>query len=308
MKRRWKILFGLASVVIISIFLFAWNFLPKLVLCPYRFDVNQHPAGLEVQWTPEAYDLTAEDYDVLTSDSVKLDAWLIHSQLDTTIGTIIMLHGIGSCKEPFLSEAKYLTSLGLNVVLFDMRAQGQSGGSFCTYGFEEKKDVKIFTDKILNQFPDTPIGLYGVSLGGAIAYQSLAYDERLSFGIIECTYDELTNVVREYTARHIGFHCNWIADFALWRSEQLAGFDSEEVSPYASAKKIRVPVFVAHGTADQNIAFEMGKRNFGELQHPGCVFYPVAGADHNNIPSVGGKKFSDAMATFILAQTLIKSD
>ncbi len=263
MKRRWKILIGFASVTITAGFLFAWTSLPKMILCPYRFDVRQHLSGLDGQWTPEAYDLTAEDYDVLTPDSVKLDAWLIHSQLDTSIGTIIMLHGIGSCKESFLSEAKYLASLGLNVVLFDLRAQGQSSGSFCTYGFEEKKDVKIFTDKILRQFPDTPIGLYGVSLGGAIAYQSLAYDERLSFGIIECTYDELTNVVREYTARHVGFHCDWMADFALWRSEKLAGFDSEEVSPYTSAKKIQVPVFVAHGTDDRNIPFEMGKKNFG---------------------------------------------
>ncbi len=307
MKRRWKILIGLASAIIIGGFLFAWNILPKLVLCPYRFDVQQHAMVFDGKSSPADFELTSEDYDVLTIDSVKLDAWLIHSQQDSAIGSIIMLHGIGSCKESFLSEAKNLAALGLNVVLFDLRAQGQSGGAFCTYGYEEKKDVKLFTDKLLHQFPNLPVGLYGVSLGGAIAYQSLAYDERLSFGIIECTFDELNNVVREYAAHHFGFHCDWIADFALWRSEKIAGFESDEVSPYAAAKRIQVPVFVAHGTEDRNIPFEMGKKNYEALHHPDCVFYPVEGADHNNIPAKGGKQFREAMTTFIFAQTLDKS-
>jgi alpha-beta hydrolase superfamily lysophospholipase len=199
-------------------------------------------------------------------------------------------------------KASEFASIGYHAVIFDLRAQGKSEGEFCTYGFNEKHDVKIITDRLIHLYPELPIGVFGVSLGGAIAYQCLANDNRLSFGIIESTFDDLKNVVREYTARFAGFRCDWVADFALWRAEQLAAFKSEEVVPWKCAAAIHVPVFVSHGNEDKNIPISFGKHNFENLGNPACKFYEVSGADHNNLNHVGGKTYQAAMNSFLEEQ------
>ena len=59
---------------------------------------------------------------------------------------MILVHGIGGCKESFLSLANRLANQGIASVLFDNRAHGQSGGQYSTYGFYEKKDISRIID------------------------------------------------------------------------------------------------------------------------------------------------------------------
>ena len=86
---------------------------------------------------------------------------------------MILIHGIGGNKESYLGLAKRLSSLGVASVMFDNRAHGQSGGKYCTYGFEERNDVSKIIDYILEKKQNSSIGIWGNSLGGAIAIQSL---------------------------------------------------------------------------------------------------------------------------------------
>ncbi len=286
-------------VLVVIALMAAWFVLPKLIVSPYRFDASQHISQFPKGITPEDYGLAKDDFDITTTDGYNLDAWFIHAKDDSAKCTLILLHGVGACKELFLTTAKLLSDHHCNVVLFDLRAQGRSGGPHCTYGYLEKDDVKIFTDQLLAQDSELPVGLYGCSLGGAMAYQSLANDQRLAFGVIESTFDELKNVVRIYTEHHFGFTCHPLSDFALWRAEHMADFDADSVKPVESARRITQPVFVAHGDRDENIPFESGKRNFDALASPDKVFYPIPGAGHNNLGAIGGEVYTQAKRHFI---------
>jgi len=70
-----------------------------------------------------------------------------------------LIHGIGGCKEHGLNLTKELSQKGIESIVFDGRAHGQSGGAFCTYGFNEKRDISQIIDKIKEQSPDLPIGI-----------------------------------------------------------------------------------------------------------------------------------------------------
>jgi len=298
MKKIIRILLYTFSILLLLGIIAAWIILPDIILKPYRASLtvvrNTFPDGI----TPDVYGMSYEDCDIITSDNVKLEGLLIHAD-SIPKANIILIHGIGAYKEIFFHLAKRLSESGFNVLLFDLRAMGQSGGEYCTYGFLEKQDVKQYTDSLISKFPNLPVGVYGTSLGGAIALQSLSNDPRLQAGIIECTYDKMYKVVRAYTERFLGFSFNPMADFALWRAEMKAGFDSDEMNPVLHATKIHQPVFIAHGDRDIHIPMEYGKNNFDALLSSEKRFCIVAGADHNGIGKFGGKDYEGAVSEFL---------
>ncbi len=254
---------------------------PYAILTPMRRHVDQ---------TPENLGLHSEALTILTSDSVALQGYAIQANTDTAKATIILVHGIGGCKEFFLELAASLADAGYASFVFDGRAQGQSGGQYCTYGFFEKQDVKTIVDTLLRRNPTQKIGIWGHSLGGAIALQALEADKRLQFGIIESTFADLSQIVFDYKKRYLhGFGVRWISDWALARAGAIAGFDPGMVKPVESAKHIDQPVLIAHGDADHHISVAYGKLLYEQLKSPLKELIIVPGGGHRSF----GRKNTD---------------
>ena len=53
------------------------------------------------------------------------------------------------------------------------------------------------------------------------------------------------------------------------------------MDPLEKIGKCRVPVFIAHGTADRLVPFALGERLFQAAHEPRC-FYRLDGDDHNS--------------------------
>ena len=214
-------------------------------------------------------------------------------------GTVILLHGIRGRKEHFQELSQILAEKGYNSLAIDLRAHGQSGGQYCTYGYYEKYDIQSAVDYLGTQGLDSNIGVWGQSLGGAIALQALAIEPRLNFGIIESTFSDLSTIVNDYSERMFGFSIPSINRYALYRGGQLAQFRPSEVVPMHSAKNISQPILIAHGTEDKNISFSYGQQNFDSLASSYKTFIPVEGALHHNLWSVGGSSYFDRVFNFL---------
>ena len=141
-----------------------------------------------------------------------------------------------------------LSDSGYNSVLIDLRAHGESQGKYCTFGYYEKQDLRILLDSISKiKNLNTNYGIWGQSLGGAVAMQTLAIDKRLKFGIIESTFSDLNTIIHDYFKLKLGFDIPFISNYFIWRAEKIANFKVSEVAPCQSAKLIKQPVFMAHG-------------------------------------------------------------
>src|SRR5688500_8099772 len=68
-----------------------------------------------------------EEVWLTTEDDVKLHGWLIKAEKPAA-GTVIFLHGNAVNISYRLDKAKRLQALGANILLFDYRGYGQSGG------------------------------------------------------------------------------------------------------------------------------------------------------------------------------------
>lgn len=238
----------------------------------------------------------------------ELDGYWYH--VDAPKATILLLHGVGSCKETWRQTSEWLAQHNIETLAFDNRAHGRSGGDFATFGYYEKEDVGKIIDFIEARWeegaklvPRPPMGLFGNSLGGAITLQAMAIDQRIRFGIVESTFARLDEVVFGYMKRLAGgWGVKFISDFALLRAGQLAAFAPELVRPMDAAKLIHQPVFLAHGDADIHIPVANARLNFDNLASSSKELVIVPGADHSGLYVAGGEAYTRKLLAFIERQ------
>lgn len=265
------------------------------------------PQKINEAFGPEDLALKSEVFVVKTDDDVLLKGHWIKTKEDSSKGIMILVHGIGGCKEHFLGLAGQLAEIGVESIVFDLRAHGKSGGEFCTYGYHEKNDIRRIVDYVKGIVPDKKIGIWGNSLGGAIAIQSLEIDSRIEFGIIESTFCDLSEVVYEYQKRFaMGIGLKIVSDHALKQAGEIAHFEPDSVKPINSVKQITQPVFIAHGDSDDNISFQNGKELYNHLKSKDKIWYPVKNGEHTGLFVSGGEDYKIAIEEFI--QRMFKNE
>lgn len=267
-------------------------FLPYAIIQPPRVTEKKQPSDLN---------LKSIDINVITKDSVEIKGYWIKSNSSSPKSAIIFVHGIGGCKEHFLNLSKNLTQIGIESILIDSRAHGESGGKFCTYGYKEKLDISSVIDFVKEKNDSIPIGIWGNSMGGAIAIQALEHDKRIEFGIIESTFTNLDRIVNDYQKSYTyGINLKPLCNIALEEAGKIADFKPSLVSPLSSVKQIEQPILIAHGEKDENIKFEYGKLLFENLKSTNKKFVAVKNGGHFNLSQKGGDEYKKHITNFLI--------
>jgi dipeptidyl aminopeptidase/acylaminoacyl peptidase len=286
------LLLFLSSVTLILFFIG-----PTILLQPRR----RHPQfyqKLNHPIKPSDLGLSSEEISFATQDGIKLNGWLIKHN-ENSKGTIVYLHGVGDSKIAGLPFAKFFYDNGYNIFLYDSRRHGESEGTYCTYGFYEKKDL---TDAInyLESRKDLhsgKIGVFGTSMGAAVALQTAAIDKRISAVAAENSFEALRTIFDDYQKRIIKIPFHYLRNIVIIRSEINAKFKAREVSPLKSVDDIKVPVLFVYGTNDIHINYKKSIMLY-ECAGKQKEIYPIEHADHNNCWDVGGEKYHAKLLEF----------
>ncbi len=139
------------------------------------------PAPSVVGELPAAVDGRAyEQVDLYNeADDIHLSGWYLPS---TNGAAVILLHGYGSNRLEMLSRANVLAAHGYGVLLYDLRAHGESEGDKRAFGWEDVSDVKAALDFLAGREDVDPdkIGILGFSIGGQIALRAAAEYENIA--------------------------------------------------------------------------------------------------------------------------------
>jgi uncharacterized protein len=126
---------------------------------------------------------------LLTTDRVGLAGWYIPAAND--IGpegpTVILAHAYEGNKSTMLAHAALLHD-EYNLVLFDFRNHGQSGGDETTQGALEEDDLRAVVDWLEGHKGPQQIALLGVSMGGVAALAESIADDRIAAVILDSTH------------------------------------------------------------------------------------------------------------------------
>jgi len=188
-------------------------------------------------------------------------------------GTLVYLHGAADNRVSSVAAIQRFRPLGFDVVAYDSRAHGDSGGDICTYGFFEKQDLR----RVLDATDVGPIVLMGGSLGAAVALQGAADDPRVSAVVAAETFSDLRTVATERAP--FFFTRSTIAQ-AFELAERQGHFNVDVVSPVRAAARIQSPVLLIHGDADRETLPDHSRRVFEALQGPKRLIM-VPDARHN---------------------------
>ena len=207
-------------------------------------------------------------------DGVVLRGWLFPATSTSRGITVVYLHGAGDNRASGVWIAERLVRRGFDVLAYDARAHGESGGDACTYGFHERVDLR----RALDSLGVERAILLGFSLGGAVALQAAAADPRVVGVVAVATFSDLASIARE-RAPFFATDREIREAFAL--AEREGDFRVADVSPVAAARRIGAPVLLVHGTADRETRPVHSERVFAALAGP-RHFLRVEGAGHHD--------------------------
>ena len=168
-------------LLLVTLLALGYHFwLPALIVRPRRQCINLDPQDLGFSF--EAITLT-------TTDGLDLSAFYVPTTA-VPRANLIILHGKDSAKEVYLEYLLHLVPYGYNILLYDARGHGRSGGDYTTFGYHEWEDVVTAVGHLRHLGGELPTGVFGHSMGGAVALQALAREPGIDFGIVESAFGD----------------------------------------------------------------------------------------------------------------------
>jgi alpha-beta hydrolase superfamily lysophospholipase len=270
---------------------------PVLLLQPRRRTIEWYRTRTDILH-PSDLNLQHEDVFLKTKEGFVLSCWLIKTPHQVK-GTILILHGVSESKIAGLHMAKEFHDRGYNVFLYDSRRHGDSGGRLCTYGYHEKYDLQMVIDYLMQRSDLTlrRIGIFGWSMGAAVAIQVAALDTRVAAVVAESGFATLRNVFDDYQRRMIKLPWHYLRNIVIKRSEFLADFKANDVAPVEAVKSIHVPIFLLHGTEDNLIKYNYSEKVYQAANNPKELWL-ISGARHHDMMEVGGEEYTRRITAF----------
>ncbi len=122
--------------------------------------------------TPADWGATYEDVQFTGSDGARLSGWYIPSRNGAAV---VLLHGHGGNRLSVGFHAEVLSRAGYGVLLFDLRAHGQSGGRPFSRGLRGVEDALAAVNWLAHRRDVRGrVGIMGISVGGMLALQAAA--------------------------------------------------------------------------------------------------------------------------------------
>jgi pimeloyl-ACP methyl ester carboxylesterase len=123
--------------------------------------------------SPRDFGVGYENITFSTSDGLALSGWYVPS---TNGAVVILLHSYYADRRQVLPVAAMLVRHGYGVLLYDQRASGESQGQIRSLGWLDIPDVAQAVAFVRSRpaAGNDPIGVYGCSVGGAIAVAAAA--------------------------------------------------------------------------------------------------------------------------------------
>lgn len=272
----------LKIILIVIGFILMYSFL--------QFLVNIHPPRYYDPATPGNYGLKYENISFITSDKIKIKAWLIASEKAN--GTIIIGHGYPFNKGNILHVVKFLHP-SYNLLLYDHRYFGESEGKITTAGLYETRDVKAAINFTQKRFPGKPIALYGFSLS---ASAMLMTKSKINAIIADSPYADLNKMIKHIYSIFGPLKFPFVITTNLL-AKIFFGKWPKDISPALAVRDYDVPIFIIHGEKDSQIPVENAyalKEN-----NPNIEFWIVEGADHGQVYAFHPKKYKTKIKSFL---------
>jgi uncharacterized protein len=192
---------------------------------------------------------------------------------------VIGCTGHRGAKHELLGIGSGLWRAGNNVLLFDFRGRGESGGDACSLAFYELADLRGAIDYAIERMPRARVGVIGYSMGAAVALLVAAADPRVRAVVADSPFASIREVVANaYVRRRLpAAPMVHLADVVnRWRY----GYAYKAVQPVDVVATIAPrPLLLIHGREDRLIPLAHSRLIYSAAREP-KELWEIPGADH----------------------------
>lgn len=241
---------------------------------PFENRLLFHPAR-ELIGTPAERGIPFDE--VWFGPDASLHGWFI---VGGRAVTVLWLHGNGGNISPRLDLLEELYwSLGASFFLFDYHGYGRSGGAPSEETMYADARAALAYLRSRPGTADDRIVYFGKSLGTAVAVQ-LAVEEPPDRLVVQSGFTS-------------------IQDVASWRVPvlPLGALLHSRFPTIERVGRMRAPILVIHGDRDPVVPLAHGRLLYEAAAEPKCLLI-IDGAEHNDVASIGGRRYLDLLREF----------
>ena len=221
-----------------------------IIISLWGFYSSIRPPRIISSITPRDLKMDYQDVSFKTADGLTLRGWYIPSAKSTE-KTLILLHGYPADKGNILPAQAFLHE-DFNLLLFDFRYLGKSEGSYSTAGAKEVEDL-LAAIQFLKTRGIKEVGVWGFSMGGAVALMAIEKAPEIRAVISESSYASLAAMALELLRIPLlNYPIAYLV--GVW-AKLFLGIDVREASPADRIRNTTLPILLIHSSADAVIPF-----------------------------------------------------
>lgn len=233
--------------------------------------------------TPAAWGLKFETIDFKSADGTALHGWFIPAKGKAAKATVVFSHGNAGSIGHHLGFCAWLAEAGYNVILYDYRGFGKSGGTVDRRGMIDDVKAAFVYARKRPDIDTSRLVSYGHSLGGAQSVTALG----------ETPVKGLRAIVID------GAFASYLAMARIVGGQLGASLVTDELAPKDFVKNLSpVPLLVVHGDQDEVVPVSQGKQLFEAAGQP-KTFFEVKTGRHGTALSDDGGAYRKKMIAWL---------
>ena len=234
----------------------------------------------------------------LSHDGLTLSARYYHVADGAPL--VIGFHGYrSSWLVDFAFGSELTEQMGMNLLLVDQRAHGISQGRTITFGLLERLDLIRWVEYANDRFGvQTPIFLYGVSMGGATVLMTpqTQLSPNVKGIVSDCPYANALEIIL-HVAKDMPIPQWVIRPLVLLGSKVYGRFDLTQTDARQELKNGHLPVLILHGDRDTFVPDFMSDLSSIDPSRIQRHIFP--GADHGISCLVDPERYRKLVTEFV---------
>lgn len=215
---------------------------------------------------------------------------------------LILFHGYrGNYAWDGYGFFKVCCEMGINILMIDERAHGESGGNVITFGIKERYDCVKWIEYVVGTYGESiAIILAGVSMGAStiLMASEIGLPANVKGIISDCAYSRPADIISQ-TIKNMGLPLKIVYPLVKMGAYIFGNFNIEDASPVESVEKLEIPTLFIHGSEDSVVPLVMG-----DVLYEKCSAKKrrivIDSADHANSALVDYDMYSKTVKEFII--------
>ncbi|TVL42192.1 alpha/beta hydrolase [Brachyspira hyodysenteriae] len=258
------IIFAIIAVIVLSLIIIANHFVNKLLIKTNKKLFERKESGKEESEEKKRikeqrriwFESSQKDVYTTSSDNLKLHAHLINNNSNVYVIIVHPYEARGSYMKYFIEK---FYNIGFNILAIDLRTHGESEGKIYSLGYLERLDVLAWIKYINDNYNNSQIILYGISMGANAVMMCCNEDNTNNVkAIIEDA--GFTNAYEQLKRRlDMAYKFSFlpIVEATSLMAKIRLGFSFKYIDVKKRVAMSKIPILFIHGDKDELVDYNM---------------------------------------------------